>query len=94
MNNKGNSCYYKEIICQEGFCSECQICIDWRPNEEEYTMSSKDKLIKAVKLLKSIKCPESIALWAFSLFVDDDDIKLENWKAWTYEISGVNCQLA
>ena len=28
MNHKGQSCLYKKILCQEGFCSGCQIYIE------------------------------------------------------------------
>jgi hypothetical protein len=28
-NNKGLPCPFKPIICQEGFCKECQIYLDW-----------------------------------------------------------------
>ena len=30
-NHKGETCPYKLIICQEGYCSECQI---WREKQE------------------------------------------------------------
>jgi len=48
-------------------------------------MNSKDKLNEAIALLKSINCPEPIldALWIFSLTVHDDDIKSNNWNAWS-----------
>ena len=28
MNHKGQPCLYKKMLCQEGFCSECQIYIE------------------------------------------------------------------
>ncbi len=48
-------------------------------------MNNLDKLNKAINLLESINCPESIidALWVFSLTVHDDYIKSENWNAWS-----------
>ena len=47
-------------------------------------MSNIETLNKAIELLKSINCPESIidALWVFSFTVHEDDIKLKNWNAW------------
>ena len=47
-------------------------------------MNRKDTLNEAVRLLKSINCPEAIidALWVFSLTVREDDTKLANWIAW------------
>jgi len=29
-NNKGLMCPFKLILCQEGYCSQCQIYIDWQ----------------------------------------------------------------
>ena len=29
-NNKGLACPLRPIICQEGYCCECQIYSDWR----------------------------------------------------------------
>ena len=29
-NNKGLTCPYKPILCQEGHCRECQIYLDWQ----------------------------------------------------------------
>ncbi len=48
-------------------------------------MSNIETLNKAIELLKSINCPEPIidALWVFSLTVHDDDIKMNNWNAWS-----------
>ena len=48
-------------------------------------MSNKETLDEAIRLLKTINCPEPIldALWLFSLTVHDDYIKLENWNAWS-----------
>jgi len=28
-NHKGQKCPYKDILCQEGYCSGCQVFIDW-----------------------------------------------------------------
>ena len=28
-NNKGLMCPFKGVVCQEGYCTECQICLDW-----------------------------------------------------------------
>jgi len=28
-NNKGLMCPFKPILCQEGYCNECQIHLDW-----------------------------------------------------------------
>lgn len=28
-NNKGLMCLFKPILCQEGYCKECQIYLDW-----------------------------------------------------------------
>jgi len=28
-NNKGLMCPFKPILCQEGYCKECQIYLDW-----------------------------------------------------------------
>jgi len=33
-NNKGLPCPFKTILCQEGYCSECQIYLDWRKKGE------------------------------------------------------------
>lgn len=33
LNHKGTDCIVKPIICQEGYCSECQILLDWRKQE-------------------------------------------------------------
>jgi len=32
--NKGLLCPFKSTICQEGFCHECQIYLDWQKPEE------------------------------------------------------------
>ena len=29
-NNKGKDCPYKSITCQEGYCSECQIYLNYQ----------------------------------------------------------------
>lgn len=29
-NNKGLMCPFKPILCQEGYCHQCQIYLDWR----------------------------------------------------------------
>lgn len=29
VNNKGASCLFKPIACQESYCYECQIYLDW-----------------------------------------------------------------
>lgn len=29
-NNKGLPCPFKQALCQEGYCSECQIYLDWQ----------------------------------------------------------------
>ena len=29
-NHKGQSCLYKPIICQEGYCQDCQIYQDYQ----------------------------------------------------------------
>ena len=31
--NKGLLCPFKLVICQEGFCHECQIYLDWQRNK-------------------------------------------------------------
>ena len=48
-------------------------------------MNNIETLKEAIRLLKSINCPEPIidALWVFSLVVDNDCIKFNNWNAWT-----------
>lgn len=28
VSNKGNPCIFESILCQEGYCSNCQIAID------------------------------------------------------------------
>ena len=28
-NHKGQMCLFKTLLCQEGFCTECQICRDF-----------------------------------------------------------------
>ena len=28
-NNKGLMCPFKPILCEEGYCRECQIYLDW-----------------------------------------------------------------
>ena len=28
-NHKGKICPYKKILCQEGYCNNCQIFLDW-----------------------------------------------------------------
>ena len=30
MNMKGKKCPYKDIICQEGYCKDCQIYLDFQ----------------------------------------------------------------
>jgi hypothetical protein len=27
--HKGQPCVYSSVFCQEGFCSECEICQNW-----------------------------------------------------------------
>lgn len=33
-NNKGLACPFKLILCQEGYCWECQIYLDWQERGE------------------------------------------------------------
>lgn len=34
-NHKGTWCKYKPtVFCQEGYCTECQIYLDWRKADE------------------------------------------------------------
>lgn len=33
-NNKGLACPFKLILCQKGYCRECQIYLDWQEREE------------------------------------------------------------
>ena len=33
-NNKGLPCPYKVMLCQEGFCGECQVFLDWDKSQE------------------------------------------------------------
>jgi len=33
-NNKGLNCPFQPIICQSGYCEECQIFLDWQELEE------------------------------------------------------------
>lgn len=33
-NNKGLMCAFKPVVCQEGYCHECQIYLDWQKQEE------------------------------------------------------------
>ncbi|GAH31723.1 unnamed protein product, partial [marine sediment metagenome] len=28
-NNKGLTCPFKPIVCQEGYCEQCQIYLEW-----------------------------------------------------------------
>ena len=28
-NNKGLVCPFKGVVCQEGYCTECQMYLDW-----------------------------------------------------------------
>ena len=37
-NNKGLVCPFKSIICQEGYCSECQLYFDWQKSGEMVVM--------------------------------------------------------
>ena len=34
-SQKGKDCPYKSIICQEGFCQDCQIYIDFHEKGRE-----------------------------------------------------------
>ena len=29
INHKGTDCIYNDMFCQEGYCNECQIAIDF-----------------------------------------------------------------
>jgi len=33
-NNKGLQCPFKPILCQEGYCDQCQIYLDWQEQGE------------------------------------------------------------
>lgn len=30
QNHKGEWCWLKDIFCQEGWCRDCQIYLDWK----------------------------------------------------------------
>jgi len=34
-NNKGLMCPFKPILCEEGYCRECQIYLDWLKLEKK-----------------------------------------------------------
>lgn len=34
-NNKGLMCPFKPILCEEGYCHECQIYLDWLKLEKK-----------------------------------------------------------
>ncbi len=34
-NHKGTWCPYKQVLCQEGYCSECQVFLDVRGEEKQ-----------------------------------------------------------
>ena len=34
-NNKGLACPFKPVLCQEGYCHDCQIYLDWQKVEEK-----------------------------------------------------------
>lgn len=33
INHKGTECLYKPILCQEGYCSECQVYLDYQGHQ-------------------------------------------------------------
>lgn len=33
INHKGTDCKYKSIICQEGYCQDCQVGLDFQGHE-------------------------------------------------------------
>ena len=37
-NNKGLACPFKPVLCEEGYCHDCQIYLDWQKVEEKIVM--------------------------------------------------------
>ena len=44
-NNKGLWCPFKSIFCQEGYCQECQIYLDWQ-EKNDATSGARDRVRK------------------------------------------------
>jgi len=43
-NNKGLLCPFKRTLCQEGYCSECQIYLDWQKQGGRLLTSTRDDM--------------------------------------------------
>jgi len=65
MNMKGKKCPYKDIICQEGYCKDCQIYLDFQKGGINayciHTNSSRACLAKAIAL----ELPMDSRWWRF-----------------------------
>ena len=33
-NNRGLPCPFSPVVCQEGYCHQCQIYLDWQKRED------------------------------------------------------------
>jgi len=40
-NNKGLMCPFKPIVCQGGYCVQCQVFLDWQKLEETVVMCAR-----------------------------------------------------
>ncbi len=61
-SNKGQACPYKFLLCQEGYCSGCQIYLDFTEHE-----SKGDKILLCPicgrRLKRMFICAEVVQTW-------------------------------
>lgn len=52
---KGRDCPYKSIVCQEGFCEDCQIYLDYQGHEKTMGRSISSSIYPIEWLRKTIE---------------------------------------
>ncbi len=52
--HKGQRCAYSSVFCQEGYCSECQVYLNWTSNTEILSQEGNKPLYSKI----AIKEPE------------------------------------
>jgi hypothetical protein len=51
-NNKGLMCPFKAILCEEGYCCECQIYLDWLKLKRKASGVDRSSYVAKYKVLR------------------------------------------
>lgn len=55
INHKGEACWIKPITCQEGYCNDCQIYLDYQGHERTMGRSISSSIYPIDSLRKQIR---------------------------------------